>query len=141
MFAISPLEILCINMLTSLFRDFGPSREYARQEPWCLYEVDLVDMLVYGPLMGLRPRLPRARHLFAELTWLILVSSWEFKDIRHNMFRLNPDGTSAFQIFKDLIRFLFSTMTIGALSVFPVIYIYIRVFNHSVFGHTGIKWK
>ena len=78
---------------------------------------------------------------FAELTWLILVSAWEFKSLRRSMFRLNPDDDSSFPVFKDLYsnKFLFWSVILGALSVFPVVYI--PVLNHKFFKHTGIKWE
>lgn len=131
----------------------------------------LVDMMVYGILMGTctlmtfvivvygahdgelgfdcnrefsescRPVFRARAAVFAELTWLILISAWEFKDIRRSMFRLNPDSTSKFPIFKDLYenRFLFWAVTLGAISVFPVVYI--PVLNTKVFKHIGISWE
>jgi len=131
----------------------------------------IVDMLVYGWLMGTLTLMTfviiiygvhngqlgvdcnkkysdscepvfRARAtVFVELTWLILISAWEFKDIRRSMFRLNPDSTSRFPLFKDLYenKFLFWAVTIGAMSVFPVVYI--PVVNTVVFKHTGISWE
>ncbi|KAJ3564322.1 hypothetical protein NPX13_g7884 [Xylaria arbuscula] len=133
----------------------------------------LIDMVVYGILMGTltlatfiiivyganngqlgrdcnkewsEECLPvfRARAaVFAELTWLILFSAWEFKDIRRSMFRLNPDSTSRFPLFKDLWenKFLFWAVAIGALSVFPVVYI--PVLNHQSlqahWHHMGVE--
>ncbi|KAK2609234.1 potassium/sodium eff [Conoideocrella luteorostrata] len=78
---------------------------------------------------------------FAELTWLILISAWEFKSLRRSIFRLNPDDDSRFPIFKDLYsnRFLFWSVIIGALSVFPVVYI--PVVNTKFFKHVGISWE
>ncbi|EIC06665.1 hypothetical protein OR221_3253, partial [Microbacterium laevaniformans OR221] len=52
----------------------------------------------------------RARaSVFAELTWLILISAWEFKSIRRSMFRLDPASASRFPFFKDVYenKFLF----------------------------------
>ncbi|CAI4217089.1 unnamed protein product [Parascedosporium putredinis] len=81
----------------------------------------LVDMVVYGVMMGALTMATfviviygahggdlgqdcnrhysdmchgvfRARAaVFAELTWLILVSAWEFKDLRRSLFRLHPN--------------------------------------------------
>lgn len=131
----------------------------------------LVDMVVYGTLMGVltlatfiitiyganggqlgtdcnkswsescEPVFRARAVVFAELTWLILFSAWEFKDIRRSMFRLNPDNTSRFPLFKDLYenRFLFWAVVIGAISVFPVVYI--PVLNTKVFKHTAITWE
>lgn len=80
--------------------------------------------------------------VFAELTWLILISAWEFKHLRRSMFALNPDGRAGFfQFFKDIYEnhFLFWAVTIGALSVFlPV---YIPQLNTNVFKQTSISWE
>lgn len=78
---------------------------------------------------------------FAELTWLILISAWEFKSLRRSMFRLNPDDDSKFPFFKDIYsnRFLFWSVIIGALSVFPVVYI--PFLNTKFFKHRGISWE
>ncbi|KAI0900064.1 potassium/sodium eff [Annulohypoxylon nitens] len=131
----------------------------------------LIDMLVYGILMGTLSLMTfviiiygandgqlgidcnrefreecvpvfRARAtVFAELTWLILISAWEFKDIRRSMFRLNPDDDSKFPLFKDVYenRFLFWAVVLGAISVFPVVYI--PVVNRNVFKHMNISWE
>ncbi|KAI1073946.1 potassium/sodium eff [Whalleya microplaca] len=131
----------------------------------------LIDMLVYGLIMGTLslmtfviviygandgqlgvncnrefsdsciPVFKARATVFAELTWLILVSAWEFKDIRRSMFRLNPDDDSRFPVFKDVYanRFLFWAVVIGALSVFPVVYI--PVVNTNVFKHYRITWE
>jgi potassium/sodium efflux P-type ATPase len=41
--------------------------------------------------------------VFAQLTWLILISAWEFKSLRRSMFRLNPYQTDfKFPFFKDV---------------------------------------
>ncbi|KAI1819481.1 hypothetical protein F4861DRAFT_534405 [Xylaria intraflava] len=131
----------------------------------------LVDMIVYGVLMGgltlatfiivvyganngqlgrdcnkawsdsCGPVFRARATVFVELTWLILISAWEFKDIRRSMFRLNPDSTSRFPLFKDLYEneFLFWAVVVGAVSVFPVVYI--PVLNTKVFKHDGITWE
>ncbi|KAM7207158.1 hypothetical protein V8F20_002424 [Naviculisporaceae sp. PSN 640] len=131
----------------------------------------LVDMVVYGTLMGTCTLMTfvivvygmyggnlgsdcnisyseactpvfRARAaVFAELTWMILVSAWEFKDIRRSLFRLNADDESSFPVFKDIYenRFLFWAVVIGAVSVFPAVYI--PYLNTSVFKHKGISWE
>jgi magnesium-transporting ATPase (P-type) len=79
--------------------------------------------------------------VFAELTWLILLSAWEFKDIRRSLFRLNPDDESRFPLFKDLYnnKFLFWAVAIGLVSVFPTVYI--PYLNRHVFKHTSISWE
>ncbi|KAI1086583.1 potassium/sodium eff [Rostrohypoxylon terebratum] len=180
-FPISPLEILWINMLTSSFPAFGLGREQASRDVMRKPPHDrrrgvftnqiLVDMLVYGLLMGTLSLMTfviiiygvndgqlgidcnrawseecvpvfRARAtVFAELTWLILISAWEFKDIRRSMFRLKPDDDSKFPLFKDVYenKFLFWAVVLGAISVFPVVYI--PVVNRNVFKHTSISWE
>jgi potassium/sodium efflux P-type ATPase len=78
---------------------------------------------------------------FAELTWMILISAWEFKSLRRSMFALNPESESKFPFFSDIYgnRFLFFSVVIGALSVFPVVYI--PYLDHNFFKHTGITWE
>jgi Na+-exporting ATPase len=131
----------------------------------------MADMLVYGILMGTCTLMTfviiiygvnngnlgtdcnraygdtcgpvfRARAaVFAELTWLILISAWEFKSIRRSMFRLDPSSESRFPFFKDVFenQFLFWSVVIGALSVFPAVYI--PGLNTKVFKHVGITWE
>ena len=79
--------------------------------------------------------------VLAELTWLILLSAWEFKDLRRSMFRLHPNDDRKFPLFQDLYenQFLFWSVVIAAASVFPVVYI--PVLNTSVFKHTSISWE
>lgn len=133
----------------------------------------VVDMLVYGTIMGACTLLTfvivvygaggsnlgydcnrdyrhscdvvfRARAaVFAELTWLILISAWEFKSLRRSMFGLDPLSAreSKFPFFKDVYsnRFLFWSVVIGALSVFPAVYI--PGLDTKVFKHKGITWE
>ena len=79
--------------------------------------------------------------VFAELTWLILISAWELKGMRRSMFRLNPHDTHPFPFFKDIWanQFLFWSVVIAAVSVFPAVYI--PGLNISVFKHSGITWE
>ncbi|KAF1984191.1 potassium/sodium efflux P-type ATPase [Aulographum hederae CBS 113979] len=84
----------------------------------------------------------RARaSVFAELTWIILVSAWEIKSLRRSLFKLDPHSSRTFPFFHDIYenRFLFFAVIIGALVVFPCIYI--PGFNDSVFKHKGITWE
>ncbi|KAG5975155.1 hypothetical protein E4U55_007827 [Claviceps digitariae] len=152
----------------------------------------IVDMMVYGILMGACTMVTfciiiyganggrlgvdcntayseacdavfRARAAtFAELTWLILVSAWEFKSLRRSMFRLQPDDhdrstqqqqqqqqhhdshrlpSALASVSRDFYsnRFLFWSVILGALSVFPVVYI--PVLNTNFFKHKGITWE
>ena len=80
--------------------------------------------------------------VFAELTWMILVAAWEFKSLRRSMFALDPDNTtSKFPFFEDVYenRFLFRSVVLGGLSVFPAVYI--PGLNTAVFKHKGITWE
>ena len=133
----------------------------------------LVDMVVYGVIMGACTLLTfviivygagngdlgidcnqthsesctlafRARAaVFAELTWLILVSAWEFKSIRRSMFSLDPatQKTCKFPFFKDVYdnKFLFYAVVLGAISVFPAVYI--PGLNTAIFKHGAIGWE
>ncbi|OJD36706.1 potassium sodium efflux p-type fungal-type [Diplodia corticola] len=79
--------------------------------------------------------------VFAELTWLILISAWEIKGIRRSMFRLDPRSESRFPFFRDVWenQFLYWAVTLGFLVVFPCIYI--PGFNTTVFKHKEITWE
>lgn len=192
-FPLSPLQILWINMLTSSFPAFGLGREKAssdimRRPPHDnkrgVFTVPiLVDMLVYGTLMGALTLLSfvivvygpsgggelgfdcnrtysssctvvfRARAcVFAELTWLILISAWEFKSLRYSLWNLDPHRQKPHRLsirtristttqlpFYTENRFLFWAVVAGAASVFPAVYI--PVLNTAVFKHVGITWE
>lgn len=133
----------------------------------------MLDMIVYGSIMGACTLLTfviivhgagkgdlgfdcnrdyndscdvvfRARAaVFAELTWLILISAWEFKSLRRSMFSLDPLNAqeSKFPFFKDIYsnRFLFWSVVIGAVSVFPAVFI--PGLNTKAFKHKGIGWE
>ena len=80
--------------------------------------------------------------VFAELTWIILISAWEFKSLRRSMFALDPNNTTRrFPFFHDVWsnQFLFWAVIIGAVSVFPAVYI--PYLNTNVFKHKGITWE
>ncbi|KAK9486756.1 hypothetical protein V1527DRAFT_405834 [Lipomyces starkeyi] len=79
--------------------------------------------------------------MFAQLTWLILISALEFKNLRRSMFRLNVDDRSIFPFFKDMYsnKFLLFSVLIGAFSVFPVIHI--PKLNTDVFKMKAITWE
>jgi len=91
----------------------------------------------------------RARaSVFVEIAWLILIAAWELKSIRRSMFSLDParnntgDKTAnSFPFFRDVYgdRFLFYAVVIGALSVFPAVYI--PVLHTAVSKHKGISWE
>jgi P-type Na+/K+ transporter len=81
--------------------------------------------------------------VFAELTWLILISAWEFKSIRRSMFSLDPTRkdrgilTWCGDVWEN--KFLFLSVVVGAMIVFPCIYI--PKFNTVVFKHKGLTWE
>lgn len=85
--------------------------------------------------------------VFAELTWMILLSAWEFKSMRRSLFALSPKGSGTdgsrrpFDFARDIWenQFLFWSVVIGAVSVFPAVYI--PGLNTSVFKHAGITWE
>ncbi|KAK5087863.1 potassium/sodium eff [Lithohypha guttulata] len=79
--------------------------------------------------------------VFAELTWMILLSAWEFKSMRRSLFKLDPNSTKPLQFIHDIWenQFLFWSVVIGGLSVFPAVYI--PGLNSSVFKHTAITWE
>lgn len=131
----------------------------------------LADMMVYGTLMGVCTLMTfviviygrydgnlgfdcnrqyseecipvfRARAaVFAELTWLILLSAWEFKSIRRSMFALQVDSKSRFPFFTDIYdnRFLFWAVALGIVSVFLTVYI--PGLNRTFFKHAPITWE
>ncbi|KAL8851158.1 MAG: hypothetical protein Q9198_011081 [Flavoplaca austrocitrina] len=155
-FPLSPLHILWITMLTSSFPAFGLGKEKAARDimerpphdnkkgifTWEL----ITDMLVYGTIMGRYSEsctiVFRARAaVFAELTWMILISAWEFKSMRRSLFKLDPHSTKPTQFIYDIWsnQFLFWSVVVGGLSVFPAVYI--PGLNTSVFKHTGITWE
>jgi len=79
--------------------------------------------------------------VFAELTWLILIAAWEIKSLRRSMFSLDPFSERKFPFFHDVYenRFLFWSVVIGSVVVFPCIYI--PGLNTSVFKHKEITWE
>lgn len=89
--------------------------------------------------------------VFAELTWQILISAWEFKHLRNSMFNLDPlrDRSSedralmsrSLPFFRDVWenQFLFWAVVIGFVSVFPAVYI--PGLNTKVFKQRGIGWE
>jgi len=88
--------------------------------------------------------------VFVQLTWMILISAWEFKSIERSMFALNvhaaEDAENAenqrkFPFLHDIYenKFLFFAVVIGALAVFPALYI--PGLNTKVFKHMGFGWE
>jgi P-type Na+/K+ transporter len=73
---------------------------------------------------------------------MILIAAWEFKSLGRSMFALDPGNkTSNSPFFKDIYanKFLFWSVIIGALSVFPAVYI--PGLNTAVLKHTDISWE
>lgn len=80
--------------------------------------------------------------VFALLTWLILVTAWELKSLRGSIIRLDPRKSFGIKaIASDLYenRFLFWSVVLGSVVVFPCIYI--PGLNTSVFKHKAISWE
>lgn len=80
--------------------------------------------------------------VFAELTWFILISAWEFKSLRRSMFALDPDARGGpLQFCRDVYgnRFLFWAVFVGMMSVFVTINV--PTVNTSFFKHTRITWE
>ncbi|KAK6539213.1 Na+ ATPase [Orbilia ellipsospora] len=79
--------------------------------------------------------------VFVTTVWLILLSAWEFKSIRRSLFRLDPEDSHPFPLFKDIYnnKFLFWAVAIGFVSVFPVLYI--PKLTTNFFKHKGIGWE
>ncbi|KAK9456948.1 hypothetical protein V1511DRAFT_495743 [Dipodascopsis uninucleata] len=79
--------------------------------------------------------------MFSQLTWLILISAWEFKSIRRSMFRLSKSSEHKFPFFRDMYanKFLFYSVLLAAVSVFPVMYI--PGLNDKVFKMKPITWE
>ncbi len=70
----------------------------------------------------------RARSaVFIELSWLILISAWEFKHLRRSMFRLDPHSKKAFPLnfLADMWanQFLFWAVAGGMAVIPPTVYI------------------
>lgn len=129
MFVYGTLEgTLCL--MTFIFIVYGPGRDGIGED--CNRHFNHSCDVVF-----------RARAaVFAELTWLILISAWEFKSMRRSMFSLNPYNTTRrFPFFHDVWenRFLFWSVALGAVSVFPAVYI--PGLNTDVFKHSGISWE
>ncbi|CAK7205570.1 potassium/sodium eff [Sporothrix eucalyptigena] len=81
--------------------------------------------------------------VFVQLTYLILLSAWEFKDMRRSLFRLNPDNPHHFPInvATDLWanKFLFFSVVIGLVP--PIILVYVPVIGEKVMKHKPITWE
>ncbi|XMA07855.1 hypothetical protein WAI453_000646 [Rhynchosporium graminicola] len=153
-FPLSPLQILWVNMLTSSLWSIWLCTRIIMGTCTILTFV----IIIYGVNGGRLGNECNARYnndsyetscdpvfraraaVFAELTWLILISAWEFKSLRRSMFLLDPTTNSRFPFFKDVYenKFLFWSVMIGAVSVFPAVYI--PYLNTRVLKHTGITW-
>ena len=133
----------------------------------------IIDLVVYGTMMGTLSLLSfvlvvygtgpkelgndcnrsyspncsvvfRARAtVFVEVTWLILISAWEFTRLRQSMFAARADeGHVASSIaLKSIYQnwVLFYSVLIGAVSVLPAVYI--PGLNRTVFKHAPISWE
>lgn len=68
---------------------------------------------------------------FAEMTWGLLLLAWEVVDMRRSPFQFPR------RIWQN--QFLFWSVVLGFVSVFPIIYI--PVINKDVFKHSPITWE
>ncbi|GAO47406.1 putative sodium P-type ATPase [Saitoella complicata NRRL Y-17804] len=81
---------------------------------------------------------------FAQLTWFLVFLAWELVDMRNSLFR-RADGKPWYNITYQWAidvwqnQFLFWSVILGFVTVFPVIYI--PVINDVVFKHKGISWE
>ncbi|KAF4628235.1 hypothetical protein G7Y89_g9916 [Cudoniella acicularis] len=140
-FPLSPLQILWINMLTSSFPAFGLGREKAssdimKRPPHNIrYGVFtpqiLVDMIIYGILMG----------TCTLMTFVIVIYGVNNGDLGFDCNRNYSDSCEPHGSSNQLSynQFLFWAVIIGALSVFPAVYI--PGLNTRVFKHVGIGWE
>jgi len=74
---------------------------------------------------------------YVQITWLLSFVAWELKNLRRSMFSLNPKGN----FFRDMWqnKFLFFTVIVAALSVFPIVMI--NGLNTNVFKQQQISWE
>ncbi|SCV73434.1 BQ2448_7360 [Microbotryum intermedium] len=79
---------------------------------------------------------------FATMTWNCLFLAWFVKDLRRSLFKLRDNSERPYtQWMHDILenQFLFWSVALGFLTVFPIIYI--PGLNRVVFGHTNISWE
>ncbi|SCV02508.1 LAME_0H02102g1_1 [Lachancea meyersii CBS 8951] len=79
---------------------------------------------------------------FATMTWCALILAWEVIDLRRSFFKMQPETDTPYtQWLKDIWsnQFLFWSVALGFVSVFPVVYI--PVINKEVFKHSGITYE
>ncbi|EPQ27813.1 uncharacterized protein PFL1_04558 [Pseudozyma flocculosa PF-1] len=79
---------------------------------------------------------------FSVMTWFSLLLAWEIIDLRRSFFNMHDDGKWYNQFLKDTWgknKFLFFCVTLGFISVFPILYI--PGLNDVVFLHSGISWE
>ncbi|SCV04793.1 LAMI_0H19196g1_1 [Lachancea mirantina] len=80
--------------------------------------------------------------VFATMTWCALILAWEVIDLRRSFFQMQPETYTPYtQWMKDIWsnKFLFWSVILGFVSVFPVVYI--PVINDKVFLHKGIGFE
>ena len=81
--------------------------------------------------------------VFVQLTYLILFSAWEFKDMRRSLFRLNPENPRRFpmNVATDLWanKFLFFSVVVGLLP--PIVLVNVPAIGEKVLKHKPITWE
>ncbi|GAA5938621.1 uncharacterized protein JCM15063_005372 [Sporobolomyces koalae] len=79
---------------------------------------------------------------FATLTWICLFLAFEVMDLRRSFFRMHAESPHRLTGWARDIwanQFLFWSVFLGFVSVFPVVYI--PVINYDVFKHNPISWE
>jgi magnesium-transporting ATPase (P-type) len=78
---------------------------------------------------------------FATLSFLLLITSWEVKHFHKSLFAMDERWSGPFSVFKTIYhnKFLFWSVIVGFVLVFPLIYI--PQLNILVFKHKAITWE
>ena len=75
---------------------------------------------------------------YSTITWIFLLLAWELIDFRRSFFAM-PDGPRAWALHLWGNKFLFFSVTLAFVVVFPTLYI--PGLNRVVFLHEGISWE
>lgn len=75
---------------------------------------------------------------YTTMTWMFLLLAWELIHFRRSFFAM-PDGLKRWWMHLWGNKFLFFSVTIVAILVFPTLYI--PVLDTVVFMHVGITWE
>lgn len=75
---------------------------------------------------------------YTTMTWIFSFFAWELIDFRRSLFYM-PKGLEAWALHLWGNKFLFCSVTIVFIAVFPTLYI--PGLDHVVFLHHGISWE